>query len=174
MKPEQAEFLRDYVLSNLPQEAQITRRVIAAIPDARSSYRPDEKSRSAFELAWHIAASDAWFVKGLLAGKFNAEEDTSGSVPANIKTVADILSYYDREYIAQIEKLKGLSGEALIRETEFFGVYKFPLVMYLSFLQMHEIHHRGQLSTYLRAMGSKVPSIYGGSYDEPFEAGANA
>jgi uncharacterized damage-inducible protein DinB len=41
-------------------------------------------------------------------------------------------------------------------------------VAYLGFLNNHMIHHRGQLSTYLRPMGAKVPSIYGGSYDEPF------
>jgi len=41
-------------------------------------------------------------------------------------------------------------------------------VFYLSFLNNHSIHHRGELATYLRPMGSKCPSIYGGSYDEPF------
>jgi uncharacterized damage-inducible protein DinB len=40
-------------------------------------------------------------------------------------------------------------------------------VVYVAFMSNHSIHHRGQLSTYLRPMGSKVPSIYGGSADEP-------
>jgi uncharacterized damage-inducible protein DinB len=46
--------------------------------------------------------------------------------------------------------------------------------MYLQFMLMHLSHHRGQLSTYLRPMGSKVPSIYGGSADEPFQMPAKA
>ncbi|MGE5735968.1 MAG: DinB family protein [Acidobacteriota bacterium] len=41
---------------------------------------------------------------------------------------------------------------------------------YLGFLNNHSIHHRGELATYLRPMGSKCPSIYGGSYDEPWQA----
>jgi len=47
-----------------------------------------------------------------------------------------------------------------------------PAAMYLGFLNNHSIHHRGQLATYLRPMGSKCPSIYGGSYDEPFQPAA--
>jgi uncharacterized damage-inducible protein DinB len=53
-------------------------------------------------------------------------------------------------------------------------VFNLPAVLYLGFLNNHTIHHRGELSTYLRPMGSKVPSIYGGSYDEPFQAPAAA
>jgi len=51
----------------------------------------------------------------------------------------------------------------------FFGVMEMPAVAYLNFMNLHTAHHRGQLSTYLRPMGSKVPSIYGGSADEPFK-----
>ena len=48
----------------------------------------------------------------------------------------------------------------------FFGVFNYPTVTYLTFLSNHSIHHRGQLSAYLRAMGSLVPAIYGPSGDE--------
>jgi uncharacterized damage-inducible protein DinB len=48
-----------------------------------------------------------------------------------------------------------------------FGMFNLPAVMYLQFMLNHSIHHRGQLSAYLRPMGAKVPSIYGGSFDEP-------
>jgi uncharacterized damage-inducible protein DinB len=50
-----------------------------------------------------------------------------------------------------------------------FGMFNLPAVMYLQFMLNHSIHHRGQLSSYLRPMGAKVPSIYGGSFDEPME-----
>jgi uncharacterized damage-inducible protein DinB len=45
-------------------------------------------------------------------------------------------------------------------------------VTFLAMAQNHSVHHRGQLAAYLRAMGSHVPSIYGGSADEPFQAAA--
>jgi uncharacterized damage-inducible protein DinB len=48
-----------------------------------------------------------------------------------------------------------------------------PAAFYLQFLNNHSIHHRGELATYLRPMGSKVPQIYGGSYDEPFQPPAS-
>ena len=70
----------------------------------------------------------------------------------------------------QLITKKKLTGNA--KNIDFFGVFNFPAVMYLTFLNNHMIHHRGQLSTYLRAMGGKVPSIYGGSADEPFQAAA--
>jgi uncharacterized damage-inducible protein DinB len=53
---------------------------------------------------------------------------------------------------------------------DFFGMMKQPTVAYLGIANNHGIHHRGQLAAYLRAMGSKVPSIYGGSADEPMNA----
>jgi uncharacterized damage-inducible protein DinB len=51
-------------------------------------------------------------------------------------------------------------------------MFNFPAAFYLGFLNNHSIHHRGELATYLRPMGSKVPSIYGGSYDEPMQTAA--
>ena len=67
-----------------------------------------------------------------------------------------------------------MSGEQLAKQVSFFGVYNLPCVMYLNFWNVHSVHHRGQLSTYLRAMNARVPSIYGGSADEPFTANAQA
>ena len=53
---------------------------------------------------------------------------------------------------------------------DFFGLMQWPAVSYLGLANNHGIHHRGQLSAYLRALGSKVPALYGGSADEPFQA----
>jgi uncharacterized damage-inducible protein DinB len=64
-----------------------------------------------------------------------------------------------------------MSADQLLTPVQFF-MFNFPAAFYLGFLNNHSIHHRGELATYLRPMGSKVPSIYGGSYDEPFQAAA--
>jgi len=61
-----------------------------------------------------------------------------------------------------------MTAEQLLMPVNFAGVFNMPAVLYLGFLNNHSIHHRGELATYLRPMGSKVPAIYGGSYDEPF------
>jgi uncharacterized damage-inducible protein DinB len=61
--------------------------------------------------------------------------------------------------------LPALSVEQLTKIVDFRGIFQLPAVLYLQFLLKHTIHHRGQLSMYLRPMGAKVPSIYGESYD---------
>lgn len=174
MTPEQATILRDYFVEELESEAKTTRRVIEAVPAKGSDYRPDPKSRTGLELAWHIAASSDWFLGGILDANFNPETDKSTKVPAEIKSGADAAAYYEKNYIPKIARLKSLTAEKLGKETSFFGAFNLPLVNYAGWLTNHEIHHRGQLCAYLRAMGAKVPNIYGGSADEPFQMSANA
>lgn len=173
MTPEQAVTLRDYFVQELDAEAKTTRRVLEAVPAKGSDYRPDAKSRSGLDLAWHIAASSAWFLDGILHASFDPAKDQSTKVPPEIKSGADVAAYYEKHYIQNIANLGKLSGEKLAKVTDFFGAFQLPLVNYVGWLTNHEIHHRGQLCAYLRAMGAKVPNIYGGSADEPFEMAAH-
>lgn len=173
MNPEQAVVIRDFFVGMLEQEAKTTRRVLEAVPAAKGDYRPDPKSRTGLDLAWHLASVDAWFVEGILAANFDPSTEAT-AVPADIKSGADLAAFYDKNYTARIGELKKLDGAALTKVVNFFGAFDLPLVMYITFLNNHSIHHRGQLSAYLRAMGGKVPSIYGGSADEPMEMGASA
>jgi uncharacterized damage-inducible protein DinB len=69
-----------------------------------------------------------------------------------------------------VARVAKMTPEQLMTPINFYNVFNLPAVLYLGFLINHSIHHRGELATYLRPMGSKVPSIYGGSYDEPFQA----
>ena len=83
--------------------------------------------------------------------------------------MAQLRDQYDKGFVELVARLKALSDEQLMRRIPFFGVLDVPAVSYLLWMLVHTVHHRGQLSTYLRAMGAKVPSIYGGSADEPFQ-----
>ena len=76
---------------------------------------------------------------------------------------------YDDAFAIKIEKVKKLTPEFWAKRMEFFGMYNQPAALYLQFMLNHAIHHRGQLTAYLRPMGAKVPNIYGGSFDEPME-----
>ena len=60
-----------------------------------------------------------------------------------------------------------MPADKLAAPVDFFGMMKMPNATYLGFANNHSIHHRGQLAAYFRAMGSKVPAIYGASADEP-------
>jgi uncharacterized damage-inducible protein DinB len=159
---EQAKRISLFLIAALEQESATTRKIIAAVPAEKSDYRPHPTNKSELELANHIATSEVWFLNGIAAANVPTEEGPSFSTPT------DALAWYDREFPAALAKVKALSGEQLVAVADLFGM-KFPNVVYLNFCQVHSIHHRGQLSAYLRPMGAKVPSIYGGSADEPFQ-----
>lgn len=163
LTPEFVLGYRAMMLDGIAREAECTKKVIAAIPDAKSDYRPDPNARTAKELAWHIANSDIQFLDGVAGLKFNME--TPEHKP---ETSAEVVAWYDEKLKSGIDRIRQMSAEQLMTPVEFFGIFNLPAVLYLGFLNNHSIHHRGELTTYLRPMGSKVPSIYGGSYDEPF------
>jgi uncharacterized damage-inducible protein DinB len=146
------------------KEAAATRKVISRIPEG-STYRPDPKSRTAREIAWLIVREETVLGDGLEAGTLEWQE-----VPAPA-TIKEVLAAYDAQHESASKKLKALSAANWERKVPF--IYQGQEVMSESgsgnawgfFLDI--IHHRGQLSTYLRPMGAKVPQIYGPSADEP-------
>ena len=162
--PEFVAAYRAMMLDGVTREAEITKKVIAAVPDSKSSYRPDPCARTAWELAWHLANTDVQFLDGIADLKFNM------AAPADKPTnITELVDWYDRNINRAAGRVRAMSPEQLLTPIEFFGVFNLPAAFYLQFLNNHSIHHRGELATYLRPMGSKVPQIYGGSYDEPFQ-----
>jgi uncharacterized damage-inducible protein DinB len=143
--------------------------VLAAVPDDKKDYRPDPHARTAWELAWHLANTDVQFMEGIADLKFNMVARSELEKP---KTVAQLVEWYDKNMKRCADRIRALSAEQLLTSVDFMGAFKLPVAFYLGFLNNHSIHHRGELATYLRPMGSKVPSIYGGSYDEPFQPAA--
>jgi len=164
MSPEFALGYRAMMLDGITREAEITKKVIAAVPDAASSYKPDPKARTAKELAWHLANTDVQFLDGIAGLNFKME-----SPEHKPETSAEVVAWYDDNIKRGVASIAAMTPEQLLTPIPFFGVFNLPAVLYLGFMSSHSIHHRGELSTYLRPMGSKVPSIYGGSYDEPFQ-----
>ena len=166
MTPEQATLFADAFLAAVKKEHLTTKRVLAAVPPEQCRYRPHPISRSAFELAWHIASVDVWFLDGFLQGRFDLEDD---NIPADFKDSTDVLAWYEDTFPPKLDEVTKLSPEFWATPIPFFEIYNLPAAMYLQFMLFHTIHHRGQLAAYLRPMGAKVPDIYGGSFDEPME-----
>ena len=167
--PEFALTYRDMMLDGFAREVETTKRVLAAVPDGKKDYRPDPCARTAWELAWHLANTDVQFLNGIADLKFTMANPPAEDKP---KTIAEVVDWYDRNIKRGADRVRALSGAQLLTPVDFLGVFNLPAAFYLGFLNNHSIHHRGELATYLRPMGSKVPSIYGGSYDEPFQAAA--
>lgn len=162
LKPEQADFLRSFLLTRYEKESATTKTVIEAIPLDKGDYRPDPFAKSALELAWHIVAAEKRFLEGIVNGGLNFDPIHR---PESVRNSADIARWYGEMFSAVLGRIKQLSPEQLSKLLDFRGMFQLPAVSFLQMSMSHSVHHRGQLSTYLRPMGGKVPAIYGESYD---------
>ena len=146
------------------KEAAATRKVLSRIPEG-SDYRPDPKSRPAREIAWLIVREEIAIGDGLRKGQLEWAD-----VPAP-KTMKEVLVEYDRHHDKITAEFRAMADAAWQKKVPF--MYQGRVVMNetaydnaFGFL-FDIIHHRGQITTYLRAMGSTVPQVYGPSADEP-------
>jgi uncharacterized damage-inducible protein DinB len=146
-------------------EAKTTRKVLARIPDG-SLYTPDPKSRPAREIAWQITIEMRVLAEGIARGAMHWE------MPPTPPTMKEVMEAYD----VQAERLSAglhataserwdakvpfMIGEKVLNDsaTGFENAWGFLFDI---------IHHRGQITTYLRPMGSTVPQVYGPTADEP-------
>jgi uncharacterized damage-inducible protein DinB len=173
MNTEQAKALVEYLTRLWEGEFAATLQVIEAVPDDKRDYKPDEKSRTAWELATHLATSDIWFIDSVITGGFEFDPEKAKQFESRFKAIADVASFYKQTFPAKLQELRAVPADKLTRVVDFFGLFQWPAVEYLGFANNHSVHHRGQLAAYLRAMGSKVPAIYGGSADYPMTAAAS-
>jgi uncharacterized damage-inducible protein DinB len=140
-------------------ESKTTRNVLARIPDG-SDYRPDPKSRTAQEIAWQIVCEEQMIIEAVENGK------AEWSPPPMPPAMKDVLAAYERQAAGMTQRWNALPDDRWEGTLEFFGNQRPAAPMAWSFL-FDIVHHRGQITTYLRPMGAKVPQIYGPSGDEP-------
>jgi uncharacterized damage-inducible protein DinB len=163
LSADNASFLLNAVyLPLLQREQPKTRQVIEAIPLDKGDYRPDAVSKSALELAWHIVAAEKRFLNGIVDGGFDFSPI---SRPETVRNSADIGRWYGEMFDQVFARLQKMTPEQLSKVLDFRGIFQMPAVVFFQAAVSHSIHHRGQLSVYLRPMGGKVPAIYGESYD---------
>ncbi len=162
LTPDNVTVVLQTLLPGLDREHQTTKRVIEAIPDAKVDYSPDGISMSAIGLAWHIVTAENRFLEAAVNGAFDLNPWPR---PESVKTGEAVNRWYAERYAKNAAQLQALSPEKLVKIVDFRGMMQLPAVAYVDFALRHSIHHRGQLSMYLRPMGAKVPSIYGESYD---------
>lgn len=164
MNAEQARAVLDVLTGTIEHESGATRKVIAAVANGDRHYRPDPKSRTAWEIAVHLATADIWFADSILSGKFEWAGERAAHPELTDPTA--VAAWHERELGDRLSKLRAMAPEQMTRVIDFFGTQG-PAVTWLTAMNNHTIHHRGQLAAYLRASGSKVPAIYGASADEP-------
>ena len=162
MTPEHARLFLGFVLPAFKQEHVTTKRVIEAIPSDRAGTRPDSISRTTMDLAWHIVSAEQRFLNAVCAGAFDYAAIPR---PDSVQDPSGIAAWFDRSFAASLERVQALSGEQLAKVIDFRGLFQMPAVAFVQISLNHTIHHRGQLSVHLRAMGATCPSIYGETYE---------
>lgn len=164
MSPEQAKAVGDFLIADFEHEMQTTLKILAAVPADRLDYAPDGKSTTALGLIRHIPTLDAWLLNSIADGTFDAPPASPEA--CGIATPEDAVACYKEKVAAALDRVRGLSPEQLAGIIDFFGMMQLPAVSLIQLTIKHSVHHRGQLSTYLRPMGAKVPAIYGQSGDK--------
>jgi uncharacterized damage-inducible protein DinB len=155
-------------VENFERETATTLKVLKAYPEDQSELRPSERLKTARELAamftMEMAAIDA-----VVRGTFTFPPKPP-PMPQNWK---EVMEAFEKVRASTIEGLREASEESLTTGTVPFLIGpktpgQWPKMEFLWFLLLDQIHHRGQLSIYLRIAGGKLPSIYGPTADEPW------
>lgn len=149
------------------RELATTHKVLRALPADRSDFRPHERSNTAFALGWTFVVEARLLLKGL-----KHEEVMGGGFGTPPASWDAVLAEFDTVYDEVLAHLRDASNPELDGSVTFFTGPKqmgqYSLDDFAWFMLHDHIHHRGQLSVYVRMAGGKVPSIYGPSADEPW------
>jgi uncharacterized damage-inducible protein DinB len=172
MTPSEAKMINDFLVADFRYEMQTTLAVLAAAPKERLDYRPDGKSKTGLALLRHLALEDEWILNSIVAGSFSQPPDDSDA--CGIMSSEEAVACYKAKVPAALDRVAALSGDQLLKVIDLFGMVKMPAVNFVSLAMKHSVHHRGQLSTYLRAMGGRIPEIYGPNADSPVMAASKA
>ncbi len=144
-----------------------TLRVLKAFPGDKSEFRPHERSSSAHKLAWTFVIEESLMLKAL-----RGEQILGGGFPPPPDAWDQVLAAFDKVSGDLVAELRDPKNAELNGTATFFSAPKqtadYPVPDFLQFLLDDQIHHRGQLSVYVRMAGGKVPGIYGPSADEPW------
>jgi uncharacterized damage-inducible protein DinB len=157
------------LIAELQHEAETTRRVLERVPESAWDWKPHEKSMSMSTLASHIAEMIGWTKIALETPELDfSKTPYAPFVPSNNK---ELMEFFEKQLAQALESLKAASDESFMQnwkmcngEQVYFEMPRLQVVR--SVILNHVIHHRGQLSVYLRLQNIPVPSIYGPSADE--------
>ncbi len=160
--------ISDAFAAELQQEAIATRKVLERIPDDRLSWKPHEKSWSFIELASHVASLLEWSQMTLDAEEFALSDDYK---PWRGSSSQDLVQRFDSNVAKTVDRLQGYPDSEMMKMWSLKRgqevLFSLPRVAVMrSFVFNHLVHHRAQLSVYLRLNDIPVPPMYGPTADE--------
>lgn len=154
-------------IAELQHEAATTRKMLERVPQDKLTWKPHEKSRTLGEVASHIAHLPGVFIATLAREEFDRNEYQPGTTGST----AGIVATFDRNIAAAFATLPTLTMEQLLGTWRYkYGervIFEMPRLAVLRAMGLnHLIHHRGQLSVYLRLLNVPLPPVYGPTADE--------
>lgn len=163
------------LLPEFDAEMATTRRCLERVPEDQLSYKPDPRSMSLGRLAGHVAEMSAWASVSINGEQLDFAKGEF--VPLEMTSRAQVLAAFDKIVADSRAALEKVSDERLLgmwtlRNGDAVLATMPRIAVIRTFVMNHTIHHRGQLSVYLRSVGALVPSIYGPSADEGMAASA--
>jgi uncharacterized damage-inducible protein DinB len=164
--------IADPILEQLEREAPRTRRVLEQVPEGRDDWKPHEKSMPLGRLAMLVATMPTWIP--MVVNRDDLDLNPPGGSNFSqepLRTPAALVEAHDKGIAAAREALRNASDDHLMKPWKLLvsgsTVSEDPRHAVLRDTLMHLSHHRGQLTVYLRLNGSKVPSVYGPTADDP-------
>jgi uncharacterized damage-inducible protein DinB len=160
-------------LADLEREIPVSRRVLERVPDGRFDWKPHEKSMPMGYLAMMVAAIPEWLARVIEKDELDiAPKDGPKVRPPELKTSGDLVRALDAAAEKGRAALRGTDDAHLAKPWKLLAggktLQETPRhVQIRDGVLSHWVHHRGQLSVYLKMLGAKVPWIYGPSGDEP-------
>lgn len=160
--------LAEPLLAELEAEGVATRKVLERMPDDKFDWKPHEKSLTIRQLASHVADMPGWV-------SFTLDQDVmdvaTAPQPEGVESAADLVAFFDRQMASAREALRNASDEALLKRWKMtMGdqvLIDLPKADVLRrWVLNHIVHHRAQLTVYLRLNDVPVPAVYGSSADE--------
>jgi uncharacterized damage-inducible protein DinB len=163
--------IKDTLLPEFDHEMGTTRRLLERVPEADFAWKPHAKSFSMGDLASHIASVPHWVNAICDHSEFDVEKAGPEARPGTPASVAALLETFDKNVTAARGKISQQGDSTLMTVWTFkqgvHEIFSMPkIAVWRSFIMNHLIHHRGQLSVYLRLRDVPLPSIYGPSADE--------
>ena len=168
----QRKSMAEVLSEQFEREAANTRKALERVPFDKADWAPHEKSMTLGKLAGHIAEMGGWGASILTTEEYDmSPEGGEGYSPPEFNSIDDVLSTFDDGVATSLATFEGMSDEAMMAnwalkaagEVHFEGPRD---TVFRDLIVNHIIHHRGQLTVYLRLCDVPVPGMYGPSADE--------
>jgi uncharacterized damage-inducible protein DinB len=159
------------LLPEFDMEMATTRKTLERIEDEKFTWQPHEKSMKMGDLGSHLANILTWAETSINTESFDVAPEGKLLKIAPAQSREEMLETFDKNAAAARQAIAGASDEHLMQNWTLLhngnAIFTIPRIAALrTFVMSHSIHHRGQLSVYLRLNNISVPSIYGPSADE--------